>query len=473
MTFANIVGSALLFSTAMFAADPHRPAFHFQPPANWMNDTMGIFWKGEYHIFYLYNPDGPVWRQAKEWGHASSKDLVHWKHLPPALGPIPGGPENLCCQTGSVTIANGLPTAFYTCAPGICMATSEDMITWRRDPANPVIPDSPPGLDVYGFRDPFLYRGENAWYLLQGSGIKNQGGSIFLYKSQDLHKWEYLHPLLPEEGKADQVWEVPALFRLGGRDLLLYSPTKESLYTRYFLGSFTGEQFHPTARGKMDFGGYFYAATTFADRNDRRLMIAWTREGRSKEDVLAAGWAGALSAPRQLSLDAEGQLRIEPVAELSKLHGWHKSFSNVRLGDGATKEWSVTGDTLDIVAEFDPGQAARFGIKVRRSPTGREETLVYFDRESGKFVFDGKRSSESPGADKKVLSDSFAVTPGRPVKLRVLVDRSIVEAFADSRVAVSGRVYPSLADSIGIQPFAEGGAATLRKLDVWEMKSIW
>jgi Beta-fructosidases (levanase/invertase) len=196
-----LVGTLLCLG--LLVADPHRPAYHFQPPANWMNDTMGVYWKGEFHIFYLYNPDGPYWRQAKEWGHAYSTDLLHWKLLPTALGPVPNGPENLCCQTGSVTIANGIPTAFYTCAPGICMATSEDNLrTWRRNPANPVIPGPPPGLDVYGFRDPFLFHRDDAWYLLQGSGIRNSGGAIFLYKSPDLHTWQYLHPLLPGWARA-------------------------------------------------------------------------------------------------------------------------------------------------------------------------------------------------------------------------------------------------------------------------------
>ncbi|MDZ4800909.1 MAG: glycoside hydrolase family 32 protein [Bryobacteraceae bacterium] len=466
--------AAALLCVALEAADPHRPAFHFQPPANWMNDTMGIFWKGEYHIFYLYNPDGPVWRQAKEWGHASSKDLIHWKHLPAALGPVPGGPENLCCQTGSVTIANGVPTAVYTCAPGICMATSDDqMITWRRSANNPVIPDAPPGLDVYGFRDPFLYHGETSWYLLQGSGIKGQGGRIFVYKSDDLNKWEFLHPLLPEEGKTDQVWEVPGLFRIGNQDLLMYSPTKESLYTRYFLGSFQNEQFIPTSRGKMDFGGYFYAATTFADDQRRRLMIAWTREGRSKEAVLKAGWSGALSAPRQLSLNPQGQLLIEPVAELNRLHGKHKTYSNLRLTAGEAKLLDFRGDTLDIVAEFDPGDAKRIGLKVRSSANGEEETLVYIDRASGEFVFDSTRSSKSSATDKKKLSDAFSVKDGKTVKLRVLVDRSIIEAFVDSRVAVSGRAYPELPESLGVRVFAEGGSAIVRKLDIWEMKPVW
>jgi beta-fructofuranosidase len=282
--------------------DPHRPNYHFLPPANWMNDTMGIWWKGEYHIFYLYNPDAPTWRQAKEWGHAFGADLVHWKHLPSALGPAPGSPESLCCQTGSLTVNDGVPVAFYTCAPGTCMATSTDNLrSWRRHPENPVISGPPPELDVFGFRDPFVFRRDNTWYLLQGSGIRGSGGTILLYESKDLRSWRYVHPLLPGLGNEDEVWEVPELFPLDGKDVLIYSPTTESRFTHYLIGTFCDRQFRPASRGKLDLGGYLYAATTFRDPKGRQIMVAWIKEGRSKASVLKAGWSGILSVPRVLS----------------------------------------------------------------------------------------------------------------------------------------------------------------------------
>jgi Beta-fructosidases (levanase/invertase) len=262
---------------------------------------------------------------------------------------------------------------------------------------------------------------------------------------------------------------VPGLFRLGAKDVLIYSPTKESKYTRYFLGSYTNRQFAPELQGKMDFGGYFYAATTFP-ANGRRIMIAWIKEGRSIEDVLKAGWSGMLSVPRELSLTAGGRLQLEPAAEVNALRGRKKHYAHLQLASGKTMPVAAQGDTLDIVAEFDPGDASRFGLKVRQSPGGEEETLVYFDRKESRFVMDTTHSSQSSGVDRKILADAFDFAPGKPLRLRILVDRSVIEAFAEKRAAVSGRIYPSLPSSLGVQPFAEGGAATLRSLDIWEMK---
>ncbi len=475
---AGLLLLAALLARQAFAPvssdDRNRPAYHFLPPANWMNDTMGIHWKGEYHIFYLYNPDGPVWRQAKEWAHAYSTDLVRWKHLPSALGPLPNTPEDRCCQTGSLAIHDGLPTAAYTCAPGVCIATSADnMRTWRRDPQNPVIPGPPSGLPVTGFRDPYIWHEEDGWYLLQASGTRELGGTALLYKSRDLRAWEYLHPILPGLGKEDVVWEVPGLFRLGNKDILIYSPTPETRFTRYFLGAYRDHQFHAESRGKMDFGGYFYAATTFEDQEKRRIMIGWVQEGRSQQAVARAGWSGILSVPRVLSLGGDGQIRIEPVREIERLRTAHKRLTNILLtGESHGALSGLGGDALDIIADFDPGDADEFGLKVRASGDGREETLIYVDRKRSRFMMDLTRSSLDLDADRRLVGDAFDARQPGPLRLRILVDRSVVEAFADGRAAITGRVYPTLPTSVNIQPYVKGGTAKLRSLDVWRMQSI-
>ncbi len=474
-----LIAMCLLVAMAMGGAaeqpvDPQRPVYHFVPPANWMNDTMGIYWQGEYHIFYLYNPDGPVWRQAKQWGHAYSTDLLHWKYLPAALGPMPGGPENLCCQTGSLTDFNGVPTALYTCAPGVCLATSEDKLrTWKRYEKNPVIAGPPPGMDVTGFRDPYVFHRPDGWYLLVGSGTRLEGGTALLYSSHDLRKWDLLHPILSGKGKRDEVWEVPQLFRLGDQDIMLYSPTKESKFTRYFAGTFQNQQFVPKSVGKMDSGGYFYAATVFDDAQPHPIVIAWIKEGRSKDAVLKAGWSGTLSIPRRLSACGNGGICTAVATEVDHLRFAHKHYAGLSLASGVIRPLDVRGTALDIVAEFDPGTATRFGIKVRCSPNGEEETSIYFDRQLSRFVIDTTRSSQSKDVDKAILGDEFVWTAGKRVRLRILVDHSVVEAFAENRIAITGRVYPELPASVGVAPFAEGGAAKLRSLDVWQMKAVW
>ena len=180
------------------AVDPHRPQYHFLPKANWVNDPNGpIFWKGYHHLFYQYSstiyPQGPKW-----WGHARSKDMVYWEHLPMALAPTPGGPDKDGCWSGSAFINNGVPTLVYTGVfPQVqCLATSDDdMTTWKKFSGNPVVGAPPAGLAVTGFRDPSIWREGDSWLMTVGSGFQGQGGAVLLYGSKDLAHWDYLHPL--------------------------------------------------------------------------------------------------------------------------------------------------------------------------------------------------------------------------------------------------------------------------------------
>src|SRR5688572_12844442 len=123
----------------------HRPQYHFLPPANWMNDPNGLIqWQGQYHMFYQYNPNGPF-HGTIHWGHAISSDLVHWEHLPIALAPTPGGPDEDGCWSGCAVDDGGVPTFIYSGARNrverACLATSSDgLLTWEKYPGNPIIP---------------------------------------------------------------------------------------------------------------------------------------------------------------------------------------------------------------------------------------------------------------------------------------------------------------------------------------------
>jgi beta-fructofuranosidase len=180
-----------------------------------MNDPNGpIFWKGKYHMFFQYNPKTASFSGPMHWAHAVSPDMVHWKHLPIALAPTPGGPDADGCWTGTAVVRNGVVTLLYTGvvhAPEAeatirdgehslresqCYATSTDadLVHWTKR-ATPVIAAPPKGLQVTGFRDPTPWFQNGAWYMAVGSGIKDKGGVILLYKSSDLENWEYQHIL--------------------------------------------------------------------------------------------------------------------------------------------------------------------------------------------------------------------------------------------------------------------------------------
>ena len=255
--------------------DPLRPVYHLTTPANWINDPNGpIYFNGEYHMFFQHNPYGSNWGNMS-WGHAVSKDLVYWQHLPIALTPNPGSYDKDGVFSGCCVINDGVPTIMYTgVSPEVqCIARSYDnMRTWVKYEGNPVIPKRPRD-DLEGFRDPFAWKEGNMWYAVIGSGIKNQGGTALLYKSPDTLSWEYMHPLCIGFG---QNWECPNFFKLGDKHVLVVSPHGE---VKYSIGDYKNHTFTPGLWQRMDFGERegFYAPNCLEDENGRTHNVGLDR----------------------------------------------------------------------------------------------------------------------------------------------------------------------------------------------------
>ena len=177
----------------------------------------------------------------------------------------------------------------------------------------------------------------------------------------------------------------------------------------------------------------------------------WTTRRGEKEK----GWSGVYGLPRSLWLGDDGTLRLQPVKELETLRCHEKSWSDLALADGDAKALEgVTGDSCELALEIEPGAAERCGLKVRASAGGEEETLLYYDARKAELVFDSTRS----GADgRKVVERApFALQPGEPLKLRVFVDKSVVEIFANDRQAIGRRVYPAARRQPGRGPVRHG-----------------
>ena len=342
------------------AVDPHRPQYHFLPKANWVNDPNGpIFWKGYYHLFYQYSstiePQGPKW-----WGHARSKDVVYWEHLPMALAPTVGGPDKDGCWSGSSFINNGVPTLVYTGVfPQVqCLATSSDgMATWKKVSGNPVVGAPPTGLAVTGFRDPSIWREDDSWLMTVGSGFQGQGGAVLLYGSKDLARWDYLHPLCSahsferrdstgsnpyEPVDAGDMWECPDFFPLGQKHVLMVSTQGR---VHYLIGTYSDRKFQAETHGLIDGSALHYAAKSFKDDRGRRILWGWVREARSAAAQNAAGWSGSISLPRVLSIDAEGALRMDPLPELARLRGHQHRIADVEV-KGFTPAPQIQGSSL-------------------------------------------------------------------------------------------------------------------------------
>jgi beta-fructofuranosidase len=468
------------------SADPQRPRYHFLAPHGWLNDPNGLIqWNGQYHMFYQYNPNGPF-HGTIHWGHAVSGDLVHWEDLPIALAPTPGGPDADGCWSGCAVDHDGVPTLIYTGVRGrqqhACLATSDDGLqSWQKYPGNPII-TPPPGLDLVGFRDHSVWREPDAWYQLIGAGIAGVGGTALLYRSRNMIDWEYLHPLCIGDVARTRplwtgaMWECPDFFRLGNVYVLVISAHDQhgTHYPLYFTGRYADQRFVPERELRFELGSSFYAPQSTTDAQGRRLMWGWLREGRSSAAQLAAGWSGVMSLPRVLAPRPDKLIGITPAPELQRLRGAHTRLAPQAIGnDVIALPSTLAGDGAEIIAEWAPGDAREFGLKVRCSPDGTEETVIRYDRARGRLLIDRTYSSLNDQTLHDVRGGTFALVEDEPLILQIFLDRSTIEIFANGRITLCERIYPTRADSLNLAAFASGGTATLTRLDHWPLGAIW
>ncbi len=483
-----------------------RPRYHVMPPAHWLNDPNGVIqWKGQYHLFYQYNPVGPFWGPP-HWGHAVSTDLAHWTHLPMALTPEPGSPDADGCWSGCAVDDDGTPTLVYTGVVRIdadgqsvyeqtqCLATSaDDLLTWQRCPNNPVIAAPPPGLDVVGFRDPCVWREDGVWYCIVGSGVRDVGPTVLLYRSDDLITWDYLKPLFSRNADAHDplwtgtMWECPQFFPLGDKHMLLLGVANDKepcFYTVCAVGSYNDHTFTPETIARFDLGADFYAPIALRDDAGRILVWGWAREARGagpdgaawQDNAIArtTGWAGVLTLPRILTLRPDGLLEVAPAPELRALRGAHHHYTHVVLAANASyllKE--IRGDCLEIVATIEMGAAVSCGLAVRCSPEGEEQTFILYDRTEERIYIDRTRSSLSPDIVHSNDGGSLVLDASESLTLHIFLDRSIVEVYANRRVCLTERIYPLRSDSLGLRLLTRGGEATILSVDVWEILGAW
>lgn len=471
------------------SADPHRPGYHFLPPAGWMDDANGVIqYNGQYHLFYQWIPStahrngGPF-----HWGHAVSDDLVHWRDLPIAISPTPGGPDAAGCWSGSAVMNGAVPTILYTGRGpqgfGVCVATSdEQMLTWKKHPASPVIHQPPAGYEATG-GDPHVWQEGRTWYCLLGSGIKDVGGTGMLYRSDDLLQWEFVGKLFTGRvAETGTHWELPKFVPLGDKYVLTVSP-HNSWRSIYFVGDYRAGKFTPQHHAQLDEGGHFYAPYPFVDDQGRVLMISWAWEGRHESDYVPLGWSGVHTIARVLSLQDDGTLSYEPIEEIKSLRRkhWHVEPRDLKQD---RPDWfdGARGDMVEIATRFHVNDSQSLGLIVRASDDGREQTRIVYDRRAKTLSIDRTHASLDQKTHQhvyrsepifKVTGGSFQLSDDEPLSLRVFVDRSLIEVYANERLCLTSRMYPTLADSLAIGCFAEGGSARLLSCDVWQMAPIW
>jgi beta-fructofuranosidase len=469
---------------ARIAQDPLRPQFHLLPARNWMNDPNGpIFWNGNYHMFFQYNPNAAVWGDM-HWAHATSPDMIRWRHLPVALAPTPDGPDQEGCFSGSAVMHEGVPTFIYTAvksaAPAeatlrdgthnfletqcLAMSSEPDLRTLHKLAAPVLLPPRDPELT--GFRDPCLWRDQDVWFMGIGSGQRGKGGNVLLYRSKDLHAWEYLHPLAsgksngkptPDFVDSGEMWECPDFFPLDNKFVLLYS-TERRVFWR--VGEFDRENlvFHSGPQGFLDTGSY-YAPKSQLDASQRRILWGWIPETRSESEFSAAGWAGCMSLPRVLSIDSNNNLNMVFLQELSGLRA--KQFSLPSQTQPAeVRRDALRSFTLDTLA-------CEIELQAKRGPFAL--TFISNSQLICSISFDPAKSGAELGIGEK--SVSIPPTTTGEHKFHIYLDASVIECLADNVAALTTRDYFAPHGTISVNATDEA-LQLFSWLRIWEVKAI-
>lgn len=507
--------------------DYYRPSYHFTPLYGWMNDPNGMVYKdGEYHLYFQYNPYGSKWGNM-HWGHAVSKDLVHWEHLDPAIARDPVGHifsgSSVVDKKNTAGFGKNAIIAIYTNhsvnhGEVQCIAYSNDNgRTFTKYEGNPVLT---PFDGLKDFRDPkvFWYEKGKCWYMIVSADKETR-----FYKSKNLKKWDYVSAFGKGLGQQPCQYECPDFFQLpvnGDKKKMKWVMTMNinpgcwfgGSATEYFVGDFDGKKFTcPDADEVkwLDWGKDHYATVTFSNTGDRVLGITWMSNWQYANLTPFKQNRGANGLPRELKLyEKNGKYYIsEDVAP--EVYALRKDTKNV-VDASVAGEKMLAGvaanmeGAFEIEADVTPDANGIAGIEI--SNNKRERTLIYFDMKQGKVVMDRTESGLTDFGKQAVPHDielawdkqraaegkepariansinyknDFALATWAPLSLcedgkktyhvDIFVDKSSVELFVDGgRIAMTNLVFP-VAPYENLKLYTQGGKAEFKNLKVYKL----
>jgi beta-fructofuranosidase len=466
-----------------FRDDPYRPGYHFVPPGGTLHDPNGAcYWNGRYHLFYQFWPphltEDRSWDEAMHWGHAVSDDLLYWQDLPIALAPDPG-PETSCYSGQALVEDDRVVLAYHGPGAGNCVATADDefLVDVEKHPDNPVIPlDEDAPYDVF---DPCLWREGDTYYSLSGGETEGRTAE-FLFRSADLAEWEYLGPLVDDGHHTDlgEDGAVPNFFAVGDTHVLLFFSHNRG--PQYYVGEYEGGggAFEIDDHGRMNFGPVAHSnlhAPSVVTDDDRRVAVFNVKGGvEDRRERPWEGWTEVMSLPRVLDI-GDGGLTVDPVPEVETLRADHHRVEDRAIPANDEVVVSETaGASIELAATVAVDDAQEVGMTVLRSPDGAEETTISYWDAVDALGIDTSRSTERVdvlGRPPEV--GPLALADDERLRLRVFVDRSIVEVFANGRQCLTARAYPDRSDSVGVSLFARRGSAHLASMDLWTMQDVW
>jgi len=455
--------------------DPIRPTWHLTiaEGKGYPFDPNGaIFKDGIYHLWYLYQAEA-----GHHWQHLSSIDLFHWRWYSNDLQHHPSDPDSgifsgnaFTANDGNVVIAyHGLGTG------GNCVAYSSDneLNIWKKSQNNPI---AKPGWD------PYMWLQGDKYYQISG-GMPVATGKpnppvIYIGESYDKPMKQignFMTFNMPDVDDFEDV-SCPDFFKLEDKWVLVCISHMRG--ARYYIGQWDGKQFKPESHHRMNWpGGTVFAPETLLDDKGRRIMWAWVLDRKSGVS------SGTMSMPRVLSLAQDKlSLNIVPPKEVEELRynmAEEKPFI-VPAGNSIILK-NVMGNVLEMDIIIDPGKSKNFGLKVFSSKDGREQTPIVIDRNKNILQIDMRSSSLSkpdyrefvmirePNPNLETEDAPFTLKNGEKVQLRVFLDKSMLEVFANNRQCITQVVYPTLKDAIFVQVFANDAPIKVESIKAWNL----
>ncbi|OPJ65978.1 GH32 C-terminal domain-containing protein [Clostridium chromiireducens] len=498
--FDNSINKDVEPSTSTNYLEDYREQYHYSVAKAWANDPNGmVYFNGEYHLFYQYYPDASVWGPM-HWGHAVSKDLIHWQELPIALYPDEGG----TIFSGSAVVDKDNTTGFFDGIEGgglVAIYTQDYMDngaerqkqsiayskdngrTWIKYEGNPVIAAESDPLNNSAFRDPKVFYNEEAgkWFMVAA------GGPLRFFSSDNLKDW---HP----EGMQDEIQtECPDVYKLEVGDTGTYKWVLSEGGRYYRVGDFKevdGVWKFVTDNDEhlpMNFAKDSYAAQTYygtgknGTPDGRRIMINWMNNWDYCNNVapITKTFNGSFDLQTELKLvntDAGIRLIQQPIDEYKTLRKSPTTFDNVTISPDQPNIMSnLSGSQYEIVAEFTPdASTTEVGFKLRVGKSADQETIVKYNTQTEDVTLDRSKSGKSPSADKflQAYSQKMGKTSDGKIQLHIFVDAASVEVYGNNgEVTGSAQIFPNRSSN-GIEVYSVGGTSTA-KIQYYPLSSIW
>lgn len=483
--------NAVLCQSNSFYKETYRPQFHFTPAIHWMNDPNGlVYHKGEYHLFYQFNPFGNRWGHMS-WGHAVSKDLLYWQHLPLA---IPEEKDTMIFS-GSCIVDKNNSSGFAKRSDQVPMVavytahieglSQSQHIAYSLDEGRSWVKyDHNPVLDLHkkDFRDPkvFWYEPHQKWVMAVVLPIEKQ---VQFYSSKNLKQWDFMSSFGPA-GDTSGIWECPDLFEVPVQNekgktkwVLMHSPAP---YMQYFIGGFDGTSFiNENDSGKIyrpDYGSDYYAAIVYNNlpSGHKPVSIGWVNNWNYANDIPTSPWKSAMSLPRELSvrkINNKWILMQQPVEKISQLRTTLLIWKNKLVETKTTLP--VHSQTLEMEVSFIVNKKAITGIRLAKENNAYLEIgydavkqELYIDRSNA-----GDTNFHPTFAKLKRSAISLLPQDGR-IKLQIFFDKSIVEIFANGgQVVLTNQIFPGKKQN-GAELFSTG-KTIFESVRLYEMKSVW